>query len=297
MTMHNRPATLSAALTLLLISASAAAQTDAPHLVVTASVADMYRSASTDADVVSQAIFSSDVVQVEATRGWAKIRTADNYTGWVPLADVKGQNGTKLYATSDRVARVSSLFASLYREPDLEKHHPVITVPFEARLEITGEKVNPDGDLWLSARLPNGSTAWIQSGDVSFDTRPLSIAETIALGRRFLGLPYRWGGTSSFGYDCSGFTQMLMRSRGVTMPRDTGPQARWEGLVPVERTELQPGDLLYFGKTPQKINHTGMYIGNGEFIHATRRQHPVVQIGRLDDTPWTTLFITARRLK
>lgn len=286
-----------AVVALLLASAAAAAQNTLPHLVVIAPVANMYRSPSADADVVSQTVFGSDVIRVDATPGWEKIRTGDSYTGWVRLGRLKAQHGAKLYASSGRVARVSSLFASLYREPDLEKHRPVITLPFEASLEITGEKVNPDGDLWLSARLPDGATAWVQSGDVSFETRPLSVAAAIELGRRFLGLPYHWGGTSSFGFDCSGFTQMLMRNRGVTMPRDTGPQARWDGLVPVQRAELQPGDLLYFGKTPQKINHTGMYIGNGEFIHATRHEHPVVQIGRLDDAPWTTLYITARRLK
>jgi Cell wall-associated hydrolases (invasion-associated proteins) len=132
---------------------------------------------------------------------------------------------------------------------------------------------------------------------VTFGSAPLSIDQSIALARRFLGIPYLWAGTSGFGFDCSGFTQMLMRSRGIDVPRDTRPQATWDGLAPVERAGLQPGDLLFFGKSAEKISHTAMYIGNGEIIHATRHDHPVVQISRLDDDPWTTRFVAARRVK
>jgi cell wall-associated NlpC family hydrolase len=191
---------------------------------------------------------------------------------------------------------VSSLFAALYRHPDIEKHEPAITVPFESMLEITGEKQTPDG-LFHSVRMPQGWTLWVQSGDIEFAPAPLTIGATIELGRRFLGLPYRWGGTTALGFDCSGFTQMLMRRRGIALPRDSRPQAKWEGLIPVERSELLPGDLLFFGKTPERINHTGMYIGAGEFIHATRRGRPSVQIGVLAAEPWTSQYITARRAK
>jgi cell wall-associated NlpC family hydrolase len=60
---------------------------------------------------------------------------------------------------------------------------------------------------------------------------------------------------------------------------------------------LKAGDLLYFGSSPDKITHTGMYIGNGEFIHDTTHDHPMVQISRLDDQPWTKLLVACRRAK
>ena len=92
-------------------------------------------------------------------------------------------------------------------------------------------------------------------------------------------------------------TQMLCRRRGVTIPRDSQPQARWSGAVPVSREELKPGDLLFFGKSERQITHTGMYLGNGEFINATTEGRPVVQLDRLDEAPWNTLFVAARRIK
>ena len=114
---------------------------------------------------------------------------------------------------------------------------------------------------------------------------------------RFLGLPYTWGGTSSFGYDCSGFTQMLCRRLGARIPRDADVQAAWPGVVPVKREDLAPGDLLFFGSAADHITHTGMYIGDGKFINATTWVHPVVQICDLGDPHWAHLLVACRRLK
>jgi cell wall-associated NlpC family hydrolase len=90
---------------------------------------------------------------------------------------------------------------------------------------------------------------------------------------------------------------MLFRQRGVVIPRDAGPQMRWDGFVPVARERLEPGDLVFFGSPPEKITHTGMYLGAGEFIHATTWRTPVVQISRLDDPHWSALVMGCRRLK
>jgi len=90
---------------------------------------------------------------------------------------------------------------------------------------------------------------------------------------------------------------MLGRRRGVLMPRDSLPQSRWEGSEPVAPQDLRPGDLLYFGDSPEKVNHTGMYIGGGEFIHATSQGRPMVQISRLDEAPWNERLVGCRRLK
>jgi cell wall-associated NlpC family hydrolase len=191
---------------------------------------------------------------------------------------------------------VENPFANVYSEPNVTKHQPVLTLPFAARLEVISEPEN-NGGRWLEVWLADGRTAWIQRGDVSLNPRPLSIEQTIDLAKRFLGFTYLWGGTSSFGFDCSGFTQMLVGRRGIVMPRDADLQAAWAGVVPVKRSKLQAGDLLFFGESSQKITHTGMYIGHGQFIHDSTHEHPGVQIGRLADQPWTHLLVACRRLK
>jgi cell wall-associated NlpC family hydrolase len=250
-------------------------------------VANMYSRPSEDADVVSQAIYGTNVGIVEQRPGWARVRTPDEYTGWMPLDSLKPGVG---YPAGGAV-EVGSLFAHLYREPDVTHRRPLLTVPFETRLETVGESHG----RWLEVRLVDGGLAWVQTGDLVVHPEPLSIEAAIALARRFVGLPYTWGGASSFGYDCSGFTQMLCRRRGIRIPRDAGPQARWAGFVPVDKSGLQPGDLLYFGKSLEKIDHTGMYIGQGKFIHATAYLCPVVQISDLEEAHWAELLVASRR--
>jgi cell wall-associated NlpC family hydrolase len=201
----------------------------------------------------------------------------------------------KPYAAGDRVVEVQSLFAHIYRENSVSQHAPLFTVPFESRLEVV---TPPAFDVhWLQVRLPDGRGGWVQSADVSLAPKPLSIAETLEFAKRFLGLPYTWGGTSSYGYDCSGFSQMLARRRGVTMPRDAQPQADWSGVTSVDRQHLEPGDLLFFGTSEKKITHTGIYLGDGKFIDATTHLTPMVRIDRLNDAYWSRLLVAARRLK
>jgi hypothetical protein len=180
-------------------------------------------------------------------------------------------------------------------EPNVTKRRPLLTVPFETRLEVIAEP--QDNWRWLEVRLPDDRSGWLQRGDVSFESQPLSVDAAIELSRRFLGLPYTWGGTSTFGYDCSGFTQMLCRRRGTLMPRDADLQASWQGVVPVKREDLKPGDLLFFGSAADHITHTGLYIGEGKFINATTWIRPVVQICDLSDPHWTRLLVACRRLK
>jgi cell wall-associated NlpC family hydrolase len=273
--------------------------------VVVVPVANMYSHPSDKSDVVSQAIYGSNVKLLVAQGEWSRIQTDDRYKGWVPSRHLRVILSGDGYATSGAIVQVDSLFANVYNEPDVTRHKPVVTVPFGARLQSVSEtpdaakqaapKPSPEG--WIEVYLPDRRNAWIQASDVVADPKPMSIPESIELGKRFLGLPYLWGGRSSYGFDCSGFTQMLVRARGINMPRDADQQAAWSGVVPVERNDLQPGDLLFFGASAKSITHTGMYIGDGQFIQDTTNGRPVVQISRLDDDPWTKLLVACRRVK
>jgi gamma-D-glutamyl-L-lysine dipeptidyl-peptidase len=307
--MNSRSNRIVTALSLLLIlTASGVCAIGSTHIVVVP-VTNMYSGPSDNSDVVSQAIYGSNVTLITARGEWSRIQTSDHYKGWVPSRHLRlVQNGTG-YATTGTILQVESLFANLYREPDVTRHKTVLTIPYETRLEVIPDaasdettavkdkNVQAKKEGWLQVRLPDKRSAWIQSSDVLLDPKPRSIAESIELGKRFQGIPYLWGGTSSFGFDCSGFTQMLVRARGIIMPRDADKQAAWSGVVAVERANLQPGDLLFFGSSPRNIDHTGMYIGDGQFIQDTTNGHPVVQISRLDDEPWTHLLVACRRVK
>ena len=272
--------------------------------VVVVPVANMYSRPTEKADVVSQAIYGSNVKLLLARGEWSRIETPDHYRGWTPsryLRIVLTGNG---YATAGPTVQVESLFANIYAEPDVTKRKPVVTIPFESKLELVpddpkrsgkGHQENHEG--WLHVRLAGQTLAWIQASDVVADPKPLTIPESVELAKRFLGLPYLWGGRSSYGFDCAGFTQMLVRARGINMPRDADQQAAWKGVARIERKDLQAGDLLFFGSSQKEITHTGMYIGDGQFIHDTTNGHPTVQISRLDDQPWTHLLVASRRVK
>jgi gamma-D-glutamyl-L-lysine dipeptidyl-peptidase len=287
---------------LLLLAVSAAFAKNGMQVVVVP-VANMYSQPTEKSDVVSQAIYGSNVTLLLARGEWSRIQTSDRYKGWTPSRYLRIVLSGDGYATSGPTVQVESLFANIYSEPDVTKHKPVITVPFETKLEVAqesgdaGQAEKQKNEGWLHVRLAGMTMAWIQESDVVADPKPLSIAESVALAKHFLGLPYLWGGTSSFGFDCSGFTQMLVRARGANMPRDADKQAAWSGVTAVDRKDLQAGDLLFFGSSAKDITHTGMYIGDGQFIHDSTSGHPVVQIGRLDDDPWTRLLVASRRVK
>lgn len=284
-----------------LVSAGAQQTVPGANLEVARPVINMYRNASVESDVISQALYGTGVLSLKKQDGWYNIRTADGYTGWVQASDMQELHAAP-YAPADKSVRVEALSANVYREPDVTRHAPLLRLPRESRLETsaepqTGSQPHFDTNRWLEVRLVDGQTGWVQRGDISASPAPLSIDEMLALAKRFLGITYTWGGVSTFGFDCSGFTQMLERQRGIEMPRDADVQAAWSNVVPVKREDLQPGDLLFFGGSADHITHTGMYIGNGQFIHDTTHDHPGVQISQLNDMPWTKLLVAARRIK
>jgi cell wall-associated NlpC family hydrolase len=300
----NRQRWLPCAHVVILIIASCSAFAKNGMQVVVVPVANMYSKPTEKADVVSQAIYGSNVKLLEARGEWSRIQTPDHYKGWTPSRYLRIILTGDGYATAGPTVQVESLFANIYAEPDVTRHKPVVTIPFEAKLEVVPDDLKgaskarkESHEGWLHVRLAGMTLAWIQAGDTATDPKPLTILESIELAKRFLGVPYLWGGGSSYGYDCSGFTQMLVRARGFNMPRDADQQAAWSGAARVGRKDLQAGDLLFFGSSGKDITHTGMYIGDGQFIHDSTNGHPVVQISRLDDEPWIHLLVACRRVK
>jgi cell wall-associated NlpC family hydrolase len=112
----------------------------------------------------------------------------------------------------------------------------------------------------------------------------------------FFGLRYRMGGQGRDGIDCSGLVQKVYSDVfGIELPRNTSEQSRLRSLESVTEEELKPGDLLFFGPKRKKVNHVGMYLASGYFLHASRSQG--VTISRVDERYWKSRWIFSKRVK
>lgn len=175
---------------------------------------------------------------------------------------------------------------------------------------------------WVKLQLPNGA-GWLPSETVAITPAPVlalappvadavkitapeakvAVAEKVSKSNNSLlkkamtyrGVRYRWGGTSrSSGVDCSGFTTSVFKSQGIDLPRTSIEQSHVGTAV--TKANLKPGDLVFFRTSRSiRINHVGIYVGDGKFIHAaTGAGH--VMVSSLDEAYFARDYVTARRV-
>jgi cell wall-associated NlpC family hydrolase len=120
-------------------------------------------------------------------------------------------------------------------------------------------------------------------------------SELVVNAMGFLGVPYKWGGASAeTGFDCSGFVRaMYEQSVGLLLPRKAEQQAA--ATQQIEKTELQPGDLVFFNTMRRAFSHVGIYIGDGKFIHSPRAGSEV-RVESMGLSYWQRRFDGARRV-
>jgi len=110
----------------------------------------------------------------------------------------------------------------------------------------------------------------------------------------FLGVPYKRGGSTTNGFDCSGFVRaMYENTLGLVLPHNAKAQAA--ATQTIDKTELQPGDLVFFNTLRKTFSHVGIYVGEGRFIHSPRAGGEV-RIENMSDSYWRNRFNGARRV-
>lgn len=158
---------------------------------------------------------------------------------------------------------------------------------------------------WVHVMDDEGRTGYVYSSNVTFKngTKPENIPpvdpleekgkQVVNFSKQYLGTPYVWGGTSlTAGVDCSGFVYSVYQNFGVSLNRSSSSMYTTNG-VNVSKANLKPGDLLFFNTGGRGVSHVGMYIGNGEYIHAATTN---VKISNLYDDYSTRTYVGAKRV-
>jgi gamma-D-glutamyl-L-lysine dipeptidyl-peptidase len=218
-----------------------------------------------DSRINTQVLLGAEVLVVARRAAWSKVEVPEQrgskyphgIVGWVPSRQLSAVPPPR----EARQVIVGVPLAWLRSAVDGAVGRRLFLVSYDTELPVVG---STPGYLLLG--LPDGGEGAIATGALD----PLQdhpSGEAIALAaRQFLGIPYLWGGTSGFGFDCSGLVYSLFAHFGVYLPRDAADQQRAGTAVPLN--ELRPGDLLFFagpgGKGP--ASHVAIYEGDGRVI-------------------------------
>ena len=237
---------------------------------------------------VSQALLAMPALELEARDDWRRIQTWEGYQGWVEaegLCDFPE-------GWSEPWCEVTDLYVNLRAQPS-----STLTAVTHAMVGTRLPRLERR-DRWAEVLLPDGRRVWTEAHRVTDlpaaegELRPPTPRAITATARRFLNVPYLWGGCSVLGLDCSGFVQLVMRLHGIPLLRDAYQQAEQGTAAP----DPDIADLVFFGPEdqPEKITHVGMMLDRKRFIHAAGSDR--VRINRLTDRPYDARYRFARRL-
>ncbi len=260
------------------------------HKIIAANV-NLRSDANTSSEVVTKLNANDRIILVSRSGDWDRVETDKGVSGWVKNEFVADKDA-KIYSHKIIAANVNL-------RSDANTSSDVVTKLNENDRIIL---VSRSGD-WDRVETDKGVSGWVKNEFVADKNAVIKKVvplgqQVVAYSKKFLGVKYVWGGTSPKGFDCSGLMKYAYKQYGITLNRVAADQAK-QGKK-VTRDQLKAGDLVFFDTNGghNYINHVGMYVGNGMFIHASSgsRSGKRVVVSSLGDSFYSKAFMTARRV-
>lgn len=248
---------------------------EATYGIINISVANMRREPRFQAELVNQTLLGTVVRLYKERNGFYFAQNWDRYLGWINKGSLVAVDSAtaEAWRAAPRVVCLSN-YGKVQRQEDGLGRMTIADLAAGAVLTKVG-----DSGQQMRVALPDGRIGVVDKSlfvDEAVLKRVQASREKILQSsRRFLGVPYLWGGTSAKGFDCSGFVQTVFRLNNIALPRDAS-QIVAEGVevAPGENFEnLVPADLLFFGSKPGRISHVAIYLGAQLYIHSSNSVH------------------------
>ena len=238
---------------------------DSLYAIINVSVTPIKDKPSHSSQIIDQGQMGNKLKLLRFENGWYLSQTHYDYVGWVNQTAIQIYDSNQIKDwDSSILIRVSVISDYIYSKPNLDSQ-PISDIVLNNKLKLINENAD-----WSLIQLPDKRFGYIKN--TSFIEMNEEIEDPIKtrlkLARRMIGTPYLWGGNSSKGNDCSGFTQNIFEASGIQLPRDARQQAfHGNEIIPNNIwSNIQPGDLLFFGKE-DRVTHVGMSLGKYDFIH------------------------------
>jgi gamma-D-glutamyl-L-lysine dipeptidyl-peptidase len=235
----------------------------------TISVANMRTGPDHANELASQVLMGTPVKILAAVEGWLQVQTPDQYIGWVDELGIALKTESEMATWKQSKRFVFNEMTGYALSAPEKRASPISDLVLDDLFELVSEVKG-----YLQVRFPDGRTAFVKKGDCisyrEWTNRTVDLQSVLSVAKQLLGVPYLWGGTSSKAVDCSGYTKTSYYSQAIILARDASQQARY-GEHPdfTDHKNLHPGDLLFFGRTPQRITHVGLYLGSEDYVNAS----------------------------
>ncbi len=242
--------------------------------IVRISVANMRRTPAMRAELVNQTLLGTVVDILKEEHGFYYVQNSDRYLGWISKSSViRVDSKTVENWQKDPRVVATAVYGVVRRERKEDAEILVDLVP-----GVVLRKIDQKGK-WIRVQLPDDREGYVMTDAVMDEVGLQGVQATadrlVSVARSYLGIPYLWGGTSTKAFDCSGFVQTVFKMNNIHLPRDASQQVLdGKPVEPGERFEnVQTGDLLFFGPSPERITHVGLYLGDQHFIHSSGSVH------------------------